>query len=74
MRRSAERDKIVRVTNFASCGKSQRRRSYFFAPAGGVGTRSTPWHFPVPVLFPVARPDEYAYIDYGFRLARSSVP
>ena len=41
----------------ASGSGVQLRQCYFFVPVGGVGTRTTPWHLPVPVLFPVKRPD-----------------
>jgi hypothetical protein len=66
LRGSAARDKFVTVTNFASCGKIRRRESYFFAPAGGGGTRTTLWHLPIPVLFPVTRPDASRRVAVAF--------
>lgn len=30
---------------------------YFFAPVKGVGTFATSWHFPVPELLPMIRPE-----------------
>lgn len=35
---------------------------YFFAPGGGTGTTAVPWHFPLPVLPPVRRPDASRWV------------
>jgi hypothetical protein len=45
------------ITNHLPFGKGRTRMDYFFIPGGGTGTRATPWHFPVPVLFTATRPD-----------------
>ena len=34
-----------------------RQGGYFFAPVGGIGTRVPVAHAPLPVLFPVYRPE-----------------
>ena len=39
-----------------------RLSTYFFAPAGGTGTRVTPWHFPLPELLPVSRPEASRWV------------
>ena len=37
-------------------------RAYFFIPSGGVGTTAVPWHFPLPVLPPVSRPEASRWV------------
>ena len=36
--------------------------AYLFAPGGGTGTFTTPWHFPLPLLLPVSRPDASRWV------------
>ena len=36
--------------------------SYRFAPGGGTGTFAVPWHFPLPLLPPISRPDASRWV------------
>ena len=43
-------------------GSRPRGMCYFFKPARGAGVRVTPWHFPLPVLLPIRRPDASRWV------------
>ena len=47
---------VLPISTLAKFRESQARL-YLLVPAGGTGTRTTPGHFPLPVLLPDTRPE-----------------